>query len=150
MSKTSNCIVCKCELADKKDGLYFKKFKGNWCYKCICFTKSDLLTLRTYEADIPEEYALERDKLEKLFFDAIGGEDNEDVIDFYGDMSFVADDLLNEYVKEQYGVDFENYVMRLELREGTTEFIYTGVQKKKITFLRELEIYREEQGIELR
>lgn len=133
------CIVCERELSSKKEGLYIKKFKGNWCH--VCISQSISFESLNLDAWVPQQYIDKGIRMKKYYMlSAIGKlepETLEDRIALDNANWAFSSEIIGEYVEKKYDMEYRDFLMLLDKRPDSDQFIYKGTPNSK-QFTREL------------
>lgn len=133
------CIVCERELSSKKEGLYIKKFKGNWCH--ICISQSISFESLNLDAWVPQEYIDKGIRMKNYYMlSAIGKPEVETLEDraiLDNGYWAVSASVIGEYVEKKYDMEYRDFLMLLEKRPDSDQFIYKGTPNSK-QFTREV------------
>ena len=144
MQKSLQCITCERELKSRKEGLYIKNFKGNWCDLCISY--SIYFTIENTYKWVPQKYADLSFSMKEHFmlslFDKFEAETKEEKaeVDKYLGMVFKSIDTIGEYVGKKYKLNFDDYIMLLKKKEDSNEFVFSGTKNGEL-FTKEVSLH---------
>lgn len=129
------CIVCERELSSKKEGLYIKHFKGNWCHVCISQSISFEISKSNLGMWIPQEYLDKGVRMEKYYLMSAIGKLSPETLEDRETLDnanwALSSNIIGDYVQKKYGMEYLDFLMLLDKRKSSDQFIYTGNPKSK-------------------
>lgn len=131
------CISCKRELNSKKEGLYLKAFKSNWCDLCISSTIHFMIEYTNYWH--PDKYYDLSYWMKDHFLEVVfegkqpTSEEKEAKLKEYFNYYSNSHDAIDSYTNKKFGLSFENFIMKLRKRsDDSREFFYDSDSKKEL------------------
>ena len=147
------CITCKRELSSKKEGLYLKAFKSNWCDLCISSSIHFIIEHTTYwhpERFYDLSFWMKDHFVEALFEgkEATSEEIELKLEEYYG-YYLKSYKVIDNYSKKKYGLNYEDFIMKLRKRaDSSRDFFYYADSKNEL-YTREIRKFDREETLKM-